>query len=153
MKQPCSIEIVRGSSQCLRSLHFRVCRDFRTLANAAHEEELLQFGLNKRIERSLMTWRRTQYHHWYRHCLKITGKFTVDRDATDAQLGRVLLPVQKDKHLKPVSNWSRSLRSADYSKDSTYKECLPKVWLFLMLPTYSEWTHFVSCTDHRASKW
>lgn len=53
-----------------------------------------------------------------------TEQFMVEADASDGQVGCVLLQQQKAKHPKPIDYWTRSQDSAEHNYDRTRKQCL-----------------------------
>ena len=52
------------------------------------------------------------------------GKFTLDTDACDTQVGCVLLQDQPDGHARPIGYWSRKLTKAEQAYTTTERECL-----------------------------
>lgn len=81
------------------------------------------------------------------------GSYTWDTDASEGQLGSLLLQEQPVRITRPVDCWSRSLNSAERSYGTTERECF-EVWcasFFLCL--YEEGTRFTVRTDHAALKW
>lgn len=81
------------------------------------------------------------------------GKFTLDLDASDSQLGCVLPQEQDDMQLKPVGYWSRLMCSAERNYDMRHEECLDVVWSVLLPRPYLEETHFIVRTDHQTLRW
>lgn len=61
------------------------------------------------------------------------GQYTVNTEASDIQIGRVLLQEQNDKVLNPIVYSSKSLCEAERQHNTTQKECLKVVWSVLML--------------------
>jgi len=55
------------------------------------------------------------------------GAYTLDKDASAAQVGAVLLQEQPDKSTQPVGYWSRSLNAAERNYSTTERECLAVV--------------------------
>jgi len=82
-----------------------------------------------------------------------TGKYTVDTDACDRQVGCVLLQEQLTGPDRPIGYWSRSLTSAEAAYDTTERECLAVVWAVTMLEPYLQGTRFTIRTDHEALRW
>lgn len=82
-----------------------------------------------------------------------TGQYTVDTDASAAQVGCVLLQEQPGGGHKPVGYWSRPLSSAERNYSTTERECLAVVWALFLLRPYLLGTRFIVRTDHTALKW
>lgn len=79
--------------------------------------------------------------------LNSTGNMTLETDACDVQVGRVLLHQQPDETTKPIRWWSRFLTDAESKYDTTQWECLAIVWSELLLQTYLEGARFTIRTD------
>lgn len=84
---------------------------------------------------------------------RLNSKYTINTNACDTQMGRVLLQEQEEKLLKPTGYWSRSLCDAEPRYDITHKECLTVVWAVFLLRLYLEGSHFIIKTDHQALGW
>ena len=81
------------------------------------------------------------------------GRYTVDTDACDKQVGCVLLQEQPEVPARPIGYWSRSLNQAERAYDTTHRECLAVVWAVLLLRPYLEGTRYTIRTDHDALRW
>ena len=81
------------------------------------------------------------------------GKFTLDTDACDTQVGCVLLQDQPDGHARPIGYWSRKLTKAEQAYTTTERECLAIVWAVTLLRPYLDRTRFTVRTDHSALRW
>ncbi len=64
------------------------------------------------------------------------GHFTLDTDASDAQLGCFLQQEQPNGDKLPVGYWSRSLSDPERNYSTFEKECLAVVWAVLHLRPY-----------------
>lgn len=84
---------------------------------------------------------------------RLNGKFTINTDTCDTQVGCVLLQEKEDKVLKPISYGSRSLCDAEIMYDTNHKECLAVVQAVLLLRPYLERSHFGIRTDQQALRW
>ena len=73
---------------------------------------------------------------------KAEGKYTVDTDACDLQVGCVLLQEQEDGTNRPVGYWSRTLTKPEKAYTVTERECLAVVWAVLLLRPYLEGARF-----------
>ena len=81
------------------------------------------------------------------------GRFTLDTDASNYQIGCTLLQDQPDGSKHPIGYWSRGLTSAEKNYSTTEQECLAIVWAVLQLRPYLEGKRFVIRTDHHALRW
>ena len=85
---------------------------------------------------------------------KLQGRYTIDTDACNTQVGCVLLQEQEgEKTPNPVGYWSRTLSPAEQNYTTTEQECLAVVWSVLMLRPYLEGQEFTIRTDHDSLKW
>ena len=80
-------------------------------------------------------------------------QYSLDTDASDAQLGCTLLQTHEDGHRYPVGYWSRTLSSAESNYSTTEKECLAIVWAIQTLRPYLERERFTVNTDHHPLRW
>ncbi|CDF40057.1 unnamed protein product [Chondrus crispus] len=76
--------------------------------------------------------------------------YSLDTDASDAQLGCTLLQTHEDGHRYPVGYWSRTLSSAECNYSTTEKECLAIVWAVQTLRPYLERERFTVNSDHHS---
>lgn len=72
---------------------------------------------------------------------KMTGRYMLDTDACDKQIGWVLRQDQMDGASNPVGDWTRSLNKAEQAYD-TYRECLAVVWSVPLLRPYLKGSQF-----------
>ncbi|CDF33132.1 unnamed protein product [Chondrus crispus] len=79
--------------------------------------------------------------------------YSLDTDASDAQLGCTLLQQHEDGNRYPVGFWSRTLSSAERNYSTTEKECLAIVWAIQTLRPYLERERFTVNTDHHSLRW
>jgi hypothetical protein len=71
------------------------------------------------------------------------GLFTLNKDASQNQIGCCLFQYQSDGSKHPVRYWSRGLTSAEKNYATTEKERLAIVWAILQLRPYLEGKRFV----------
>lgn len=81
------------------------------------------------------------------------GRYTVDTDACNEQVGCVLLQEQPDGVKRPIGYWPRTLTTAERAYGTTHRECLAVIWAVLILRPYLEGTRFTIRTDHDALRW
>lgn len=81
--------------------------------------------------------------------LRLKRHYTVNTDASDTQVGCVLLREREVKVLNIIDLWYRSLCDAESRYDTTRNECLAVVWSALLLRPFLEGLHFVIRTDHQ----
>ncbi len=81
------------------------------------------------------------------------GHYTLDKDASDGQLGCCLHQDQPTGDRLLIGYWSRSLTSAERNYSTTDKECLAVGWSVLLLRPYLEGVQFTVRTDHHALRW
>jgi hypothetical protein len=81
------------------------------------------------------------------------GKFTLDVDACDYQIGACLLQEQSDGTLLPCGYYSRTLNTAERNYSTPEKECLAVVWAILLLRPYLEGVSFTVRSDQVALRW
>jgi len=81
------------------------------------------------------------------------GKYIIDVDASDDQLGCCLLQQQPDGKYLPVGYFSNGLLPAEKNYTVTEIEGLGVVWAVGLLRPYIEGTKFLIRCDHKALKW
>jgi hypothetical protein len=81
------------------------------------------------------------------------GRYVLDTDASDLQIGACLSQEHPDKLRHPIGYWSRSLNPAERNYSTTEKECLAIVWAILLLRPYLEGQRFLVRTDHHSLRW
>jgi transposase InsO family protein len=81
------------------------------------------------------------------------GKFTLDVDASDYQIGACLLQEQANGKLAPCGYYSKTLNPAERNYSAVEKECLAVVWAVLLLRPYLERVHFLIRSDQVALRW
>jgi transposase InsO family protein len=81
------------------------------------------------------------------------GRYVLDTDASDHQIGSCLCQEHPDGLRHPIGYWSRSLTSAERNYSTTEKECLAIVWAILTLRPYLEGQRFLVRTDHHSLRW
>lgn len=79
--------------------------------------------------------------------------YSVDTDASDAQIGCVLLQTHEDGQRYPIGFWSRVMSSTERNYSTTEKECLAVVWAFQTLRQYLQGVRFTLHTDHQPLNW
>lgn len=79
---------------------------------------------------------------------RLKGQYTIDTDACDSKVGRVLLQQQKSKVLKRIGYWSWTLYDAETRNESTHEKFLAVFWAKLHLCSYIEGTHSMVRIDH-----
>ena len=79
--------------------------------------------------------------------------YSLDIDASDAQLGCTSLQTHEDGCRYPVGYWSRTLSSAERNYSTTEKECIVIVWAVQTLRPYLERERFTVNTDHHSLRW
>jgi RNase H-like domain found in reverse transcriptase len=84
---------------------------------------------------------------------RVEGRFTLDTDACDEQIGCTLFQDQPDGSKHPIGYWSRGLTGAEKSYSTTEQECFAIVWAVLHLRPYLEGKRFVIRTDHDSIQW
>lgn len=84
---------------------------------------------------------------------KVTGRYALDTDAFDKQIGCALLEAQPDGLTKPVVFLSRSLNNAEQAYDITYKKRLAVMWAVILLRLYLEESQVTIRTESDASRW
>lgn len=55
---------------------------------------------------------------------RFQGRYIIDTDACDKQIGCILLQQQSDGHDEPISYWSRSLNAMEGAYEAIHRECL-----------------------------
>ena len=78
---------------------------------------------------------------------------SIETDASDYQIGVVLMQTHEDGEKHPVGYWSRTLQPAERNYSTTEKECLALVWSCQILRPYLEGRHFTAYTDHQCLRW
>ena len=81
------------------------------------------------------------------------GRYVLDTDASDGQIGCCLSQEHPDGLRHPNGYWSRSLNPAERNYSTTEKECLAIVWAILTLRPYLEGQRFLIRTDHHSLRW
>jgi hypothetical protein len=81
------------------------------------------------------------------------GRYILDTDASQEQIGCCLYQEQPEGEQKPIGYWSRGLTSAERNYSTTEKECLAIVWAILQLRPYLEGQRFLVRTDHHSLRW
>jgi RNase H-like domain found in reverse transcriptase len=81
------------------------------------------------------------------------GRYILDTDASDLQIGSCLCQEHPDGLRHPIGYWSRSLNAAERNYSTTEKECLAIVWAILTLRPYLEGQRFLVRTDHHSLRW
>jgi transposase InsO family protein len=81
------------------------------------------------------------------------GRYVLDTDASDLQIGSCLCQEHPDGLRHPIGYWSRSLNAAERNYSTTEKECLAIVWAILTLRPYLEGQRFLVRTDHHSLRW
>jgi RNase H-like domain found in reverse transcriptase/Reverse transcriptase (RNA-dependent DNA polymerase)/Integrase zinc binding domain/Chromo (CHRromatin Organisation MOdifier) domain/Integrase core domain len=84
---------------------------------------------------------------------RAVGKFCLDTDASNGQLGCCLSQQQPCGKYLPLGYWSRTLNTAEHNYSTTEKECLAIVWAITHLRPYLEGVDFTVRTDHQALRW
>lgn len=79
------------------------------------------------------------------------GRYTLDIDACNNQVGCFLLQEQPGRAAKPVGYWSHALNQAEYVYDKMHREWLAVVWAVLPLGPYLEGSRFPFRTDDELS--
>lgn len=82
-----------------------------------------------------------------------TGHITLDTDACNVQVGRVLLQKQRDETVRPVGSWSRALNDTKKQYDTTHRKCLAIVWSVLVLRPYLKINRSTIRTGRDSLKW
>lgn len=83
----------------------------------------------------------------------IEGRYIVETDVCDKEVGASFLQRQPDGPLEPIRYCSRSLTKAKRSYKRTELEWLAVVWALLLLHPYLEGSRFTVRTDHSALQW
>ncbi|CAN8061906.1 unnamed protein product [Agarophyton chilense] len=78
--------------------------------------------------------------------------YTLDTDASHAQIGCYLIQEQHTGDKLPIEYWSRAMNEAEQNYTVTEKECLAVVWSMLMLRPYMYGERFTLRTDHDSSR-
>jgi hypothetical protein len=81
------------------------------------------------------------------------GRYILDTDAFDGQIGCCLSQEHPDGLRHPNGYWSRSLNPAERNYSTTEKEYLAIVWAILTLRPYLEGPRFLIRTDHHSLRW
>lgn len=66
----------------------------------------------------------------------LNGRYTTDTDASDKNIGCVLLQEQPEGTTQPIGYWSRTLTPSERAYGTTHRECLDVVWPVLLLRPY-----------------
>lgn len=77
----------------------------------------------------------------------------LDTDASNKQIGRVLLQDQLVGPTKPVGYWTGSLNKVEQPYDTRHGECFAFVWAFLLPSSSLERFQFSVRTDHGDLLW
>jgi hypothetical protein len=81
------------------------------------------------------------------------GRYVLDTDASQEQIGCCLLQEHPDCLRHPVGYWSRALTSAERNYSTTEQECLAIVSAILQLRPYLEGQKFIIRMDHHSLRW
>jgi RNase H-like domain found in reverse transcriptase len=81
------------------------------------------------------------------------GRYILDTDASDGQIGCCLNQEHPDGLRHPNGYWSRFLNPAERNYSTTEKECLAIVWAILTLRPFLEGQRFLIRTDHHSLRW
>ena len=79
--------------------------------------------------------------------------YSLDADASDAQLDCTLLQTHDDEHRFPVWYWSRTLSSAERNYSTTEKELLAIVWAIQTLRPNLDRELSTVNTDQHSPRW
>lgn len=80
------------------------------------------------------------------------GRYTVETDACDCQIGYVVLQRQDDNVYKPAGNWSNILNDREGNLDTGHQDCVAVVCAILLLLPYLAGTKLTVLTDRHTLK-
>ena len=78
---------------------------------------------------------------------------SIETDASDFQVGVVLLQKHEDGENHPVGYWSGSLLPSEKNNSTPEKDWLALIWTCQILTTYVEGRIFTAYKDHNCLRW
>ena len=118
-----------GLCNVYRRFILNFAKTARPLTRKLEKDQTVRFGpLNDEEQKAFETLRDSMVSPPVLALPRLGRRYVLDTDASDHQVGCVLLQEQEDEPRKPIGFWSRSLTKHERNYSTTEKECLAIVW-------------------------